>query len=268
MNERAQRGLSRYHAWCGGAAAAIDPDRLEVYITHLGATVQPATAMEYLWGLLVALRERDPGTDLVWMERRLREQWLVSPARPRRNGPGRGSTSAARRRRLLVAEWPAPMREAWRAAQAGSNESVSLLDEIEGRAHVNDVAVGWSPDTVDQRERAMGAFLRHLTDEGQPLAVAPSSIENYIAAMRQAKLMPKTVATRIVGILRLAEAMWPEQRWRWLQNRAYGLSRQAGRTAGARPPCGPVHPDQGPAGLRAAVDAGGVPHAEGAVGGG
>lgn len=236
MNERARRGMSRFHAWRGGDASAITPDDLESYIAYLQGRVRPKTAMEYLWGLLKAIREQCPAEDWAWMERRLRSAWMESPARPRRNGPGRGSVNRARRHRLLVAEWPPAMREAWRAARAGAAEPVSLLDEIEGRVLVNDIAVGWSHDTVEQRERAMGYFLRHLTDAGKPLAVTAVGVESYIAAMRQADLAPKTVATRIVAALRMAEAMWPEQGWRWLQDRAYGLSRMADGIPGVRNP--------------------------------
>lgn len=118
-NRRNRRGWNAYRRWCGEEEPGINPGHLEAYVAHLAVThaSRPKDMCELLYGLAAALRERDPDGDHLWVERAVRAVWMASPARKSSDGPGRGAASRRRRVRLLVEEWPAPIRAAWAAAR-------------------------------------------------------------------------------------------------------------------------------------------------------
>ncbi|ALG69979.1 hypothetical protein [Azospirillum thiophilum] len=170
-NRRNLRGWNAYRRWCGAEEPGIDPGRLEAYVAHLAVThaSRPKDMCELLYGLAAALRERDPDGDHLWVERAVRAVWMASSARKSSDGPGRGAASQRRRVRLLVEEWPAPIRAAWIAARGTGGRRLSLRDLMSN----DSPARKWSAETVNLRERNMGMYFAFCQSASLPLTVAP-----------------------------------------------------------------------------------------------
>lgn len=231
-NRRNLRGWNAYRRWCGAEEPGIDPGRLEAYIAHLAVThaSRPKDMCELLYGLAAALRERDPAGDHLWVERTVRAVWMASPARKPSDGPGRGAVSRQRRARLLVEDWPAPMRAAWAAARGSDGRRLSLRD----RRQNDNPARKWSAKTADLREKDMGLYLAFCRSASLPLAVTPEQVEAYLAAKAVKGCSAATLASVAINLAMMARALWPGEDWDWLRDHALELEEEVEEAPKAR----------------------------------
>lgn len=231
-NRRNLRGWNAYRRWCGEEQPGIDPGRFEAYVAHLAVThaSRPKDMCELLYGLAAALRERDPAGDHLWVERAVRAVWMASPARKSSDGPGRGAASRRRRVRLLVEEWPAPIRAAWAAARGTGRRRLSLRDHAEE----DNPARKWSAKTVDLREKDMGLYLAFCRSASLPLAVTPEQVEAYLAAKAGKGCSAATLTSTAINLAMMARALWPDEDWGWLRDHALELEEEAEEAPKAR----------------------------------
>lgn len=231
-NRRNRRGWNAYRRWCGEEEPGISPGRLKAYIAHLAVThpSRPKDMTELLYGLAAALRERDPAGDHLWVERAVRAVWLASPARTTSNGPGRGAASQRRRCRLLVEEWPTPIRAAWAAARGTGGRRLSLRDLVV----TNNPAREWSAKTADLREKDMGLYLAFCWSASLPLAVTPEQVETYLAVKAGKGCSAATLASVAINLATMARALWPDEDWGWLFAHTLELQREARNAPKAR----------------------------------
>lgn len=122
-----------------------------------------------------------------------------SPSRPRA------------RRQLPFQDWPRNDRQAWTTLLVPGDALT------EGGA-----AVGWAPNTLEQRRRAYAYWLCYLEGTGGltpdlPPAdrVTPESVRGYLESL--AGLGGNTVAMYLTNLHGVLQAMAPERDWRWLR---------------------------------------------------
>jgi integrase len=141
----------------------------------------------------------------------------------------------SRRVSWLVAQWPPADRAAWERAQRPGD----FLEE-------GGAAADWRTATTRAVVGAYGRWLAFLAQESQldvdlaPEArITPEAVRRYVAWL-QARCAPVTLAGYLAWLSMMAQALAPDQDWRWLQTVQARLQRHAKPIRDKRPRVVPV----------------------------
>ena len=150
-------------------------------------------------------------------------QWLIDAA-SRQTGSGKPRSSKPLTVSVSPEDWPLPCRQVWGGAPQSSSTGSSRFKVI---AAQTDQPVVLTKSVRETIRKGYGQYLYYCRHNDRGDAICPVSVQTYIDHLRDRDCRPRTVASYIEGLARLAPQAYPDQDWTWLQQTAKVLTSDA-----------------------------------------